>query len=49
MHVQPFERTNPPQLQRLVNVYLAAVIPGWALSEVTHGCTKDRAQGHDQS
>ena len=34
MRVQPFERTNLPQLQRLVNLHLAAVVPGWALSEV---------------
>lgn len=33
MRVQPFERTTLPQLQRLVNLHLAAVIPGWALSE----------------
>lgn len=33
MHVQHFATTDLPQLQRLVNLHLAAVLPGWALSE----------------
>jgi hypothetical protein len=33
MRVQPVERTNQSQLQRLINLHLAAVIPGWALFE----------------
>jgi len=33
MRVQPFERTTLPQLQRIVNLHLTAVIPSWGLSE----------------
>ncbi|MBV9281761.1 MAG: GNAT family N-acetyltransferase [Chloroflexi bacterium] len=33
MRVQPFETTDLPQLRRLVNLHLAAAVPGWALSE----------------
>ena len=33
MRVQPFERVHLPQLLKLVNLHLAAVVPGWAITE----------------
>jgi GNAT superfamily N-acetyltransferase len=33
MRIQPLERANLPQLLELVNLHLAAVIPGWAITE----------------
>jgi hypothetical protein len=33
VRVQPFERAHLPQLLELVNLHLAAVVPGWAITE----------------
>jgi hypothetical protein len=33
VRVQPFERAHLPQLLGLVNLHLAAVVPGWAITE----------------
>lgn len=45
MRVQPFERAHLPHLLELVNMHLAAVVPGWAISEVFLAEHLDRNPG----
>ncbi len=42
MRVQPFERSYLPQLLELVNVHLAAIVPGWAVTGASLAETMQR-------